>query len=52
MDNSQSPVAISVVIPMYNAEKYIGACLSSILIQTFKDYEVIVVNDCSYRYSL
>ena len=39
--------AISVVIPMYNAEKYIGACLTSILNQTFQNFEVIVVDDCS-----
>ena len=39
--------AISVVIPMYNSEKYIGDCLESILAQTFEDFEVIVVNNCS-----
>ena len=39
--------AVSIVIPMYNAEKYIGECLDSILAQTFDDYEVIVVDDCS-----
>ena len=39
--------AISVIIPMYNAEKYIGDCLNSILNQTFTDFEVIVVDDCS-----
>lgn len=39
--------AISIIIPMYNIEKYIGECLESILAQTFKDYEVIVVDDCS-----
>ena len=39
--------AISVIIPMYNAEKYIGQLLDSILAQTFPDYEVIVVDDCS-----
>ena len=38
---------ISVVIPMYNAENYIGECLESILAQTFKNFEVIVVDDCS-----
>ena len=32
---------------MYNTEKYIGACLDSILAQTLTDYEVIVVDDCS-----
>ena len=39
--------AISVVIPMYNAGKFIGECLQSLLIQTFQDFEVIVVDDCS-----
>lgn len=39
--------AVSVIIPMYNTEKYIGELLDSILSQTFQDYEVIVVDDCS-----
>ena len=32
---------------MYNVEKYIGALLESLLTQTFQDFEVIVVDDCS-----
>ena len=32
---------------MYNTEKYIGECLDSILAQTFKDFEVIVIDDGS-----
>ena len=39
--------AISVVIPLYNAEEYIGECLDSFLMQTFPYFEVIVVDDCS-----
>ena len=35
------------IIPLYNAENYIGACLESILVQTMQDFEVLVVDDCS-----
>ena len=38
---------ISVIIPMYNAEKFIRQCLISVLASKFGDYEVIVVDDCS-----
>ena len=38
---------VSVIIPMYNAEKYIGELLESLLIQTLKNFEVIIVDDCS-----
>ena len=38
---------VTVVIPLYNAEKYIGQCLSALVEQTYKDFEVIVVDDCS-----
>lgn len=36
---------ISVIIPVYNAEKYIRTCITSIVLQTFKDLEVIFVID-------
>ena len=39
--------AISIVIPMYNTEKYVAECLDSIFAQTFQDFEVIIVDDCS-----
>lgn len=38
---------ISIVIPIYNAEKYLEECLSSIKNQTYKNFEVIMVNDGS-----
>ncbi|MEI0495500.1 glycosyltransferase family 2 protein [Brachyspira intermedia] len=37
----------SVVVPVYNTEKYLPRCIESILNQTFKDIEIIIVNDCS-----
>ena len=40
-------VKISTIIPVYNAEKYIEKCLDSILNQSFKDIEVICINDGS-----
>ena len=37
----------SIVIPLYNKEKFVSATLESILAQTFTDYEVVVVDDVS-----
>ncbi len=39
--------AVSVIIPVYNAQDYISECLDSLVKQTFQDFEVIVVDDCS-----
>ena len=47
MPEKESVPEISIIVPMYNVEEYVGECLDSILVQTFKDYEVIIVDDCS-----
>ena len=38
---------ISVIIPLYNCEKYIAKCIKSILNNTFTYFEVIIINDGS-----
>ena len=38
---------VTIIIPVYNSEKYIGKCLDSILQQTYQDFEILVVNDGS-----
>ena len=40
-------IKVSVVLPIYNVEKYLPKCLDSIINQTLKDIEIICVNDCS-----
>lgn len=38
---------VSIILPTYNGEKFIRESIESIINQTFKDWELIVVNDCS-----
>lgn len=40
-------VGVSLVIPIYNTEKFIERCLCSVFEQTFRDVEYILINDCT-----
>ncbi len=42
-----SKIKISVIVPVYNTEKYLANCLDSIINQTYKNLEIIVINDGS-----
>ena len=43
---------VSVIIPVYNTEKYLKKCLDSVCNQTLSDIEIICIDDCSTDNSL
>jgi len=45
-------IKVSVIVPVYNVEKYLGECLDSLIGQTLQDIEIIAVNDGSTDDSL
>lgn len=42
---------LSIIVPVYNVEKYITQCLDSIILQDFEDYEVVIIDDGSTDHS-
>ena len=38
---------LSIIIPIYNSSKYLKKCLDSVLNQSLKEIEIILINDCS-----
>ena len=45
LDNEQP--LISVIVPVYNVERYLEQCMENLIMQTYKNYEIILVNDGS-----
>lgn len=44
--NVNSP-KVSIIVPVYNVEKYLHRCVDSILLQTFTDFELLLIDDGS-----
>lgn len=47
MERTYTPGLVSVIMPIYNAEKYLVETLNSIFAQDYKDIEIVLVDDCS-----
>ena len=43
---------VSVIVPVYNSEKYLAECISSVIEQTYKNWELLLIDDCSTDKSL
>ena len=47
-----SNILVSIIVPMYNSEKYIERCVKSLISQSYKNIEIVIVDDGSKDNSL
>ncbi len=51
MENNKAEIKFSIIIPVYNTEKYLKKCLQSVLHQTYGNLEIIIIHDKSEDFS-
>ena len=49
MENLKGKPLVSVIVPIYNAEQYLTACVDALLAQTYTHIEILLVDDGSKR---
>ena len=47
MPSADKRIRVSVIVPVYDVEQYLRRCLDSLVDQTFDEYEIIIINDCT-----
>lgn len=47
MEGNNKPILVSVIVPVYNVEKYLDECINSICLQTYFNIEIIIIDDGS-----
>ena len=52
VEEKMKQIILSVIMPVYNGEQYLNYSIQSVLNQTYKDYELILVDDGSTDHSL
>ena len=50
--HNEKPIKVSIIIPVYNVQKYIYECIQSVVNQSYKNLEIIIVNDGTRDHSI